>query len=86
EFDMTDFGSAKRILGMEIHRDNGSRKLWFSQQCYVEKVLDRFWMSKPKSVSTPSANRFKFSSEQHPKTDRKLKTWQRFHMPMQLAT
>jgi len=34
EFDMKDLGVAKKILGMDIHRD---RKLWLSQQAYVER-------------------------------------------------
>ncbi|KAL0378427.1 UNVERIFIED_CONTAM: Retrovirus-related Pol polyprotein from transposon TNT 1-94 [Sesamum radiatum] len=72
EFDMKDLGVATKILGMEIHRDRGSRKLWLSQQAYVEKVLDRFGMSKAKPVSTPLANHFKLSLEQCPKTDREI--------------
>ncbi|KAL4317979.1 hypothetical protein GQ457_18G008540 [Hibiscus cannabinus] len=70
EFDMKDLGAAKKILGMKIHRDRSSRKLWLSQQSYVEKVLDRFGMSNAKPVSTPLANHFKLSSELCPKTDK----------------
>ncbi|KAL0318215.1 UNVERIFIED_CONTAM: Retrovirus-related Pol polyprotein from transposon TNT 1-94 [Sesamum calycinum] len=40
--------------------------------CYVEKVLDRFGMSKAKPVSTPLENHFKLSIEQCPKTDREV--------------
>ncbi|KAL0426860.1 UNVERIFIED_CONTAM: Retrovirus-related Pol polyprotein from transposon TNT 1-94 [Sesamum latifolium] len=72
EFDMKDLGAAMKILGMEIHRDRGSRKLWLSQRGYVEKVLDRFGMSKAKPVSTPLANHFKLSSEQCHKIDREI--------------
>ncbi|KAK4394695.1 Retrovirus-related Pol polyprotein from transposon TNT 1-94 [Sesamum angolense] len=72
EFDMKDSGAATKILGMEIHRDRGLRKLWLSQRGYVEKVLDRFGMNKAKPVSTPLANHFKLSSEQYPKTDREI--------------
>ncbi|KAK4411836.1 Retrovirus-related Pol polyprotein from transposon TNT 1-94 [Sesamum angolense] len=72
EFDMKDLGAATKILGMEIHRDRGSRKLWLSQRGYVEKVLDRFGMSKAKPVSTPLANHFKLSIEQCPKIDREV--------------
>ncbi|KAK4400677.1 Retrovirus-related Pol polyprotein from transposon TNT 1-94 [Sesamum angolense] len=61
EFDMKYLGAATKILGMEIHRDRGSRKLWLSQRGYVEKVLDRSGMSKAKPVSTPMANHFKLS-------------------------
>ncbi|KAL0349827.1 UNVERIFIED_CONTAM: Retrovirus-related Pol polyprotein from transposon TNT 1-94 [Sesamum radiatum] len=31
EFDVKDLGAATKILGTEIHRDRGSRKLWLSQ-------------------------------------------------------
>jgi len=62
EFDMEDLGVAKKILGMKIHRDRSSKKLWLSQQGYVEKVLDKFGMSSAKPVSTPLANHFKLSS------------------------
>ena len=31
EFDMKDLGVTKRILGMEIHKNRSSRKLWLSQ-------------------------------------------------------
>ncbi|KAL0426864.1 UNVERIFIED_CONTAM: Retrovirus-related Pol polyprotein from transposon TNT 1-94 [Sesamum latifolium] len=72
KFDMKDLGAATKILGMEIHRDRGSRKLWLSQRGYVEKVLDKFGMSKAKPVSTPLANHFKLSSEQCHKTDREI--------------
>ncbi|KAL0368121.1 UNVERIFIED_CONTAM: Retrovirus-related Pol polyprotein from transposon TNT 1-94 [Sesamum calycinum] len=63
EFDMKDLDVATKILGMEIHRDRGSRKLWLSQRGYVEKVLDRFEMRKAKPVSTQLANHFKLSIE-----------------------
>ena len=62
EFYTKDLGAAKKILGMEIHRDRSSKKLWLSQQGYVEKVLDGFGISNAKPVSTPLANHFKLSS------------------------
>ena len=30
EFDMKDLGATKKILGMEIHRDRASGRLWLS--------------------------------------------------------
>lgn len=72
EFDMKDLGAAKKILGMEIHRDRGAKKLWLSQKSYVEGVLSRFDMSKANPVSTPLANHFKLSLEQCPKTDSEI--------------
>ena len=38
EFDTKDLGSAKKILGMEIKRDRTLRKLYLTQNGYLEKV------------------------------------------------
>jgi hypothetical protein len=67
-FAMKDLGPAKQILGMEITRDRSSRKLWLSQERYIEKVLERFNMNAAKPVSTPLDGHFKLSDKQCPKT------------------
>ena len=54
EFDMKDLGAAKKILGMEILREDGVVHL--SQKRYIEKVLERFNMHMSKPVSTPLAS------------------------------
>ena len=69
EFDMKDLGIAKKILGMEIHKDRESRKLWLSQKNYIRKVLEKFNMQDAKPMSTPLANHFKLSSSQCPKNE-----------------
>ncbi|KAI3790253.1 hypothetical protein L2E82_03169 [Cichorium intybus] len=69
EFEMTDLGPAKKILGMEITRNRQHGKLYLSQKRYIEKVLQRFNMHKAKPVSTPLAAHFKLSSAYCPKTD-----------------
>jgi len=56
---MKDLGVAKKNLGIEIQSHKSSKKLWLSQQGYVERVLDRFGMNSAKPVSTPLANHFK---------------------------
>ena len=61
-FDMKDLGAAKQILGIEIHRDRKNGKLSFSQEKYVEKILERFEMNKAKPVNVPLASHFKISS------------------------
>lgn len=60
-FDMKDLGPAKQILGMEIARDRKAKKLWLSQEKYIERVLERFNMKHAKPVSTPLASHFKLS-------------------------
>ena len=62
EFEMKDLGAAKRLLGMDIHRDRSQGMLWLSQSHYIEKVLVRFHMSQAKPVSTPLAAHFRLST------------------------
>ena len=50
-FDMKDLGSAKQILGIEIHRDIRNGKLLFSQEKFVEIILVRFRMNTAKPVN-----------------------------------
>ncbi|RVW67999.1 Retrovirus-related Pol polyprotein from transposon TNT 1-94 [Vitis vinifera] len=73
EFDMKDLGASKKILGMEIHRDRASGRLWLSQYSYVKRVLKRFNMDDAKPVSTPLANHFRLFTNQCPKTDDEVK-------------
>ena len=40
EFKMKDLGAAKKILGMEIYRDQKAGKLYLTQKSYLLKVLE----------------------------------------------
>ena len=60
-FDMKDLGPAQQILGMKIVRDRKVKRVWLSQQKYVEQVIRRFNMGDAKPVKTPLANHFKLS-------------------------
>ena len=62
-FSMKYLGSMKQILGMKISRDMKNRKLWLSQESYIEKVLERFNMSKAKVVCSPLVSHLKLSSK-----------------------
>ena len=73
EFDMNDLGTAKKILGMEIHRDRALGRLWLSQYSNVERVLERFNMDDAKPVSTHLVNHFRLSTNQCPKIDDEVK-------------
>ena len=72
-FAMKDLGSMKHILGMNISRDKKNRKLWLSQESYVEKVLERFNMSKAKAICSPFAGHLKLSSKQCPTNEKDMK-------------
>ncbi|WJZ84569.1 hypothetical protein VitviT2T_004169 [Vitis vinifera] len=74
---MKDLGPAKKILGIRIERDRASKKLYMSQEQYIEKVLERFSMSKAKLVSSPLASHFKLSSRHSPSTDKEKEDMRR---------
>lgn len=63
QFAMKDLGEAKNILVMKIIRDKKNKKLWLSQEDYVNKVLKRFNMDKAKLAATPLASHFKLSKD-----------------------
>ncbi|GKE37029.1 retrovirus-related pol polyprotein from transposon TNT 1-94, partial [Tanacetum coccineum] len=63
EFEMKDLGPANKILGLQIHRDRISRKIWLSQKSYVKKILQRFNMQDCKTISTPFPTNVKLSSK-----------------------
>lgn len=65
-FDMKDLGLTQHILELKIVRDTKAKKLWLSQESYIEQVLERFNMKEAKPVSTPLANHFKLSSSLSP--------------------
>ena len=69
-FDMKDLGQAQQILGMKIIRDRKSRKLFLSQEEYVERVIKRFNMENAKPVGTPLANHFKLSKKNCPSSEK----------------
>uniref|UniRef100_A0A2N9F9A0 CCHC-type domain-containing protein n=1 Tax=Fagus sylvatica TaxID=28930 RepID=A0A2N9F9A0_FAGSY len=72
EFEIKDLGAAKKILGMEIHRDRGARKLWLSQKNYIKKVFEKFSMLDAKPVNTPLANHFRLFGSQCPKNEEEI--------------
>lgn len=68
-FEMKDLGVAKYILGVEISRDRGNKKLCLSQSNYVDTILKRFNMhdSKPINIHLPVGT--KWSLDMAPKSD-----------------
>eukprot|EP00253_Pinus_taeda_P021311 PITA_21311 len=85
KFDMKDLGAANYILGMEIKRDWGKRKLWLNQRKYVETILQRFNMHDRKLVKVPIPVGVRLSAEQCPKTQEEEEDMSRVHMQVQLV-
>ena len=67
-FEMKDLGLAKQILGTEIVRGRKSKRLWLSQEKYIEYVLDRFAMKGAKSVSLSLSGHLKLTKRSCPST------------------
>ena len=42
EFEMKDLSEVKKVLGMEINRDQKSDKVYLTQKGYSKKVLQKF--------------------------------------------
>jgi hypothetical protein len=74
---MKDLGAAKQILGVHIQRSRKDKKLFISQEQYIEKVLERFNMNNAKVVSSPLATHFKLSTNQSPSTDEEKEDMER---------
>lgn len=68
KFDMKDLGPTHFILGMEIKRDKANKRLWLSQQKYIEGVLKRFNMQDFKPVKVPIPVGTKLFAYQCPKS------------------
>nr|GEX12917.1 retrovirus-related Pol polyprotein from transposon TNT 1-94 [Tanacetum cinerariifolium] len=54
-------GPDRKILGIEIVRDRGSRTLKVSQSGYVQKIINNYRVDNSKSVSVPLGAHFKVS-------------------------
>ncbi|KAL4561013.1 hypothetical protein LXL04_033173 [Taraxacum kok-saghyz] len=78
-FDMKDLGPAQQILGMKITRDRKARKLFLSQEEYVERVIKRFNMENAKPVGTPLANHFKLSKRNCPSSKKEKEEMKGVH-------
>ncbi|GJZ84557.1 retrotransposon protein, putative, ty1-copia subclass [Tanacetum coccineum] len=69
EFDMKELGEAKKILGMEIVRDQSSKILRVSESGYVSKILNNFRIDNGKSVKIPLGGHFKLLLKDCPVRD-----------------
>ena len=74
---MKDLGAAKKILGIEIQRDQKAGKLYLSQSRYLDKCLDRFNMCNCKAVSTPFVVHFRLFAEYCPQSKQNIKKMSR---------
>ncbi|MCO5610297.1 hypothetical protein L7F22_064533 [Adiantum nelumboides] len=68
-FDMKDMGESSNILGMRIHQDRSKKRLYLSQEEYIDKVLQHFNMDRGKALMTPLPSKVKLSNQDCPLFD-----------------
>jgi len=68
-FEMKDMGEASYVIGIEIFRDRSQGILGLSQKGYIERILERFGMSKCSPGTVPVQKGDKFNLMQCPKND-----------------
>nr|GFC20879.1 retrovirus-related Pol polyprotein from transposon TNT 1-94 [Tanacetum cinerariifolium] len=73
EFEMKDLGAKNKILGMEIWHDRKVGRLWVSQEKYIEKVLQAFFVDQSKPISTHLVAHSKLDRSTIPCTDTEVK-------------
>jgi hypothetical protein len=52
-YEIRDLGSLEWFLGIRVLRDRPARKLWLSQDSYIDKLLTSFNIVDPRPVHTP---------------------------------
>lgn len=59
EFESTDQGIPKYMLGIQIEVNPENNSLRLSQENYIEKVIDRFDIDNEKNFSCPNGLQYK---------------------------
>jgi hypothetical protein len=68
---------------IKITQDRVKRKLWLSEDKYLEKVLGRFDMGKYKPITTSLVGHFRLSNDSWPKSDMKKEEMKKvLHAPI----
>ena len=78
DFEITDLGEMKFILGIQITRDHFNHLLYLNQSAYIIQILTRFGMLDVKPVSTPLAVKHGLSMSQSPSSEAELNEYSNF--------
>ncbi|KAG9449432.1 hypothetical protein H6P81_009397 [Aristolochia fimbriata] len=68
-FDMKYMGDVSYVIGIKIHRDRHQGVLGLSQETYINKILERFWMQDCTPTVAPIVKGDMFSMNQCPKNN-----------------
>lgn len=72
EFEMKDIGPARRILGIDITRNDSEKEIYLTQESYLKKVLQRYNMILSKKASVPLSPGIKLSAMQSPTSQKEM--------------
>jgi hypothetical protein len=67
-FEMKDMGEANYVLGVKIIRDHTKRLLGLTQETYMTKMLECYYMQDNKPMVTPIDKSLSLSHDMCPKT------------------
>lgn len=69
---MIDVGEAKFALGFQLTRDRSQRKIWLSQETFIDGILRRFNMDQCNPVATPLSPSEPLTKQQVANTEKKI--------------
>jgi transposase InsO family protein len=75
DFDITDVGELKYMLGIQVIRNRPNRTIYLNQSAYIHKILARFGMHDSHPVSTPLTVNHNLSLSQCPSNSEELQKY-----------
>jgi len=66
---MKDIGDASYVISIKIHRDRPRGILGLSQETYINKILEIFWMKDCSPSAAPIVKGDRFNLNQCPKNE-----------------
>ena len=76
DFEITDLGELKHILGILVSRDRSKHLIYLNQTAYIQRMIARFGMESSSPVSTPLAVKHDLSLSQSPSTEAEKQVYQ----------
>jgi len=76
DFEITDLGELKHILGILVSRDHPRHLIYLNQAAYIQRIVTHFGMKGSSPVSTLLAVKHSLSLSQLPKTEAEKRAYQ----------
>jgi hypothetical protein len=76
KYDFRDLGEATQFLNIKIIRDRPNRKLWLSQEDYMDKIMSKFKLEEDTDVTTPLSHHIKLTPYDKKATPDQIQAYQ----------